>query len=314
MNRRRFIGASAILASTSAVTASMPISLKAFSPPASPDLVVHTGTDYFLATRQAIEKAGGIGRFVPENSSVGLLINSRFDYRSALVKPEITLAILDLVMQTHPRDVILLQAVDQSYWEQTVYSEIMSKWPPVFRQVTTNVPPATFNHGDFVMLSTIPGARQLKDVEVVRQLQDLDIFINVPQIKHHNLTLITGALKNMMGICTRKTNVSFHLGSGKKNDPGYLAECIADINLLRRPDLVVADATELIINNGPSGPGDAIKPDKILVSKDPVAIDAYGCRIMGFDVGDILSISAAYEAGLGEMNLDLLNVVESYQE
>lgn len=310
MDRRTFIGSTAALASVSALAASLPLGLKAFSSP-YPDLVVHQAGDYFEGTRQAIANAGGIGRFVPEGASVGILINSRFDFRSTLVKPEIAVALIDLVMERHPTDLVLLQAVDQSYWDQCQNGQVMANWTYMLRQVASNVPPATFNDGDFITIGTIPGAKNLKEVEVVRQIMEIDVLINVPIIKHHNLTLITGALKNMMGICTRKTNVSFHLGSGIKNDQAYLADCIADINLLRKCDLVVADATELIVTNGPSGPGDTIQPDKILVSADPVAIDAYGCRIMGLEAGDIHSIVSASGAGLGEMNLEKLTILES---
>ena len=109
-----------------------------------------------------------------------------------------------------------------------------------------------------MIVEEIKGAKFVKNAEVVKRFLEVDVFVNVPLIKHHATTHLTGALKNMMGITTRKTNVGFHLDSGVKNDPGYLGQCIADINLFRKPDLVVADATELIITNGPSGPGEVI--------------------------------------------------------
>jgi uncharacterized protein (DUF362 family) len=314
MNRRKFLGSTAVLASGAAIGASLPVSMKAFSPMAGPDLVVHKATNYFLGVKEAIGHAGGISRFVPGKSSIGILINSAFEIRPALVKPEISLGLLDLLMETNPKEIIFLQAVTPEYWNTAPYNEIKGNWPLDLQQVASNVFPATYNDKDFMILGTIPGAKQLKDIEIVKKFTEVDVFINVPIIKHHSLTLLTGALKNMMGICTRKTNVSFHLGSGTKNDPGFLAECITDINLVRRPDLVVADATELIINNGPAGPGDTIKPDKILVGADPVAVDAYGCTIMGYDPGETPSIINAYEAGLGEMDISRLDILQTNQQ
>jgi len=314
MNRRRFLGTTAVLASSSALASSLPVGLASFLPGDEPDLVVHTCQDYFSGVRQAIDYAGGISRFIPSRSSIGILINSAFDIRAAYVKPEISLGLIELLMETDPKEIILLQAVSKEYWDSVPQGTRMEMWGPLVTQVSTNVFPATYNEEDFMILPSIPGALHLKEAEMVRRFAEVDAFINVPLIKHHNLTLLTGALKNMMGVLTRKTNVTFHLGSGVKNDPAYLSECISDINLYRKPDLVVADATELIITNGPAGPGDTIQPNKILAGKDPVIVDAYGATIMGYLPEDILAVVKAHEAGLGEMDLAKAIVLETSQK
>jgi uncharacterized protein (DUF362 family) len=138
----------------------------------------------------------------------------------------------------------------------------------------------------------------------------VDVFISIPVLKHHATTILTGALKNMMGLTTRKTNVTFHLGSGKRNDPEYLAQCIADLNLVRKPDLTIADATEFITGNGPSGPGPLKKMDIIAGSTDPVAIDSFGATCLDMQPYDIITVQKAYDHGLGEMDLSKLTIVE----
>jgi uncharacterized protein (DUF362 family) len=310
MNRRKFLGSTAFLASSVVIAGSAPLVSRAFSVTEFPDLVAVKGDDYFEMVKMAIRESGGIHRFVPEGSSVGILVNSRFEHKGAMVNPEITLALVDLLMGTQPKEIIFLQLIDSIYWEGCDHSYLLEGFLPVISQVENNAFPSVFNEQDFMIIEQIPDAKCLKQVEVIKKLMDVDVFINVPLIKHHGLTLITGALKNMMGVSTRKTNVSFHLGSGEKNDPGYLGQCIADLNLIRKPDLIVADATELIINNGPSGPGDTIKPDTLYVSTDPVAIDSFGCKIMDLMPEDIHSIVCAYEAGLGEMDLNKINILE----
>jgi uncharacterized protein (DUF362 family) len=114
----------------------------------------------------------------------------------------------------------------------------------------------------------------------------------------------------MMGLTTRKTNVSFHLGSGVRNDPDYLAQCIADLNLVRKPDLTVADAIEFITGNGPSGPGPLKRMDLVVAGTDPVAVDAFGATCLDMSPSDILTVTKAYDHGIGEMDLGKLSVVE----
>jgi uncharacterized protein (DUF362 family) len=114
----------------------------------------------------------------------------------------------------------------------------------------------------------------------------------------------------MMGLTTRKTNVTFHLGSGVRNDPEYLAQCIADLNLIRKPDLVIADAIEFITGNGPSGPGPLKRLDTVIAGTDPVAIDAFGATCLDMKPSDILTVQRAYELKIGEMDLSKLSILE----
>ncbi|WP_394698577.1 hypothetical protein [uncultured Desulfobacter sp.] len=46
-------------------------------------------------------------------------------------------------------------------------------------------------------------------------------------------------MKNMMGLTSSSTNHFFHFGSGSSgwyDDPKFLSQCIANVNLVRRPE------------------------------------------------------------------------------
>ena len=63
----------------------------------------------------------------------------------------------------------------------------------------------------------------------------------------------------MMGTTAYSTNHFFHFGSGSSgyyDDVEFLSQCIADVNLVRAPDLSIFDGTEVITTNGPSGQED----------------------------------------------------------
>ncbi|MFC2133431.1 DUF362 domain-containing protein [Bacteroidota bacterium] len=277
--------------------------------PEETDLAVVTGENYFENTIKAVDALGGIEKIVAEGSKVGLLINSDFEHKGAYVHPDISIAVVKMSFDAGASEVICLQHVEDEYWKRSSlyeeYKDVISN----VKTVKSNKFPCEFNDNDFTKIID-ENAVHLKDAEVVKALFDVDVFINIPIAKHHATTHLTGALKNMMGVCTRKTNVGMHLNGPSRNDPDYLSQSIADIHLFRKADLVVADAVEFITTNGPNGPGEIKKLDKVLASTDVVAADAYCAGLLGYSVDEILVVKKAYDLGLGEMDLSKINIKE----
>jgi uncharacterized protein (DUF362 family) len=240
---------------------------------------------------------GGMKKFIKKGDSVGILVNSAFDIQGAYVHPDITLAAIDMCFEAKAKEVVCLQAIDPAYWQR---SEHFQKYQPLFgnvRQVESNVFPAEFNDDEWIRMEQINGAKGLKDVEVIKALMEVDKLINIFIAKHHAGTQYTGALKNSMGYCTRKTNIFYHLGSGERNNPDFLAQCIADINLLRQPDLILGDATEFIVTNGPSGPGDISNLDKVFAGTNLVAMDALGAKYNDLSIEEVPTLIKAEAMG-----------------
>jgi uncharacterized protein (DUF362 family) len=242
---------------------------------------------------------------------VGLLVNSDFTEKGTFTHPDIALATMFLCWEAGAREMVFLQPVKDEYWRRSSNFTSHRYLVDSSKSVESNVFPAVYNLEDFVILESIDKAVYLRNVEIIRKIREVDVFINLPVLKHHASTILTGALKNLMGLTTRKTNVTFHLGSGKRNDPEYLAQCIADLNLVRKPDLVVADATTFITANGPEGPGPLKNPDLVVAGTDPVAIDALGATYLDYQPDDILSIRKAFDVGVGEMDLSKLIISET---
>ena len=136
--------------------------------------------------------------------------------------------------------------------------------------------------------------------------------MNIPIAKHHVGTLFSGNLKNLMGGLDHETNASFHTGSGKAEyeDVDFLSQCIADLNTLRTQNLCVVDATVVLASNGPAGPGDLLRPMKVVAGTDPVAVDAYGVRLHGRAPREVVMLGKAAAAGVGRVDVDKLKVQE----
>ena len=153
----------------------------------------------------------------------------------------------------------------------------------------------------------IPGGLVLKDARITKDLWECDVFINISITKHHEGVRYSGALKNMMGLCPFTTNSYFHWGTLKLGwyaDVDHLSQCIADLNLIKKPDLCISDATSFITENGPYGPGRLGGAETVVASMNRVSLDAFCCRFLGLQPEDVLMIRKASLHGLGEMNLD----------
>jgi ferredoxin len=115
---------------------------------------------------------------------------------------------------------------------------------------------------------------------------------------------MTGALKNIFGTIPGLRKAEFHL---THPDIEGFSRMIADLNGLVRSRLVVMDAIRAMEGNGPTG-GDLVNVGVLILSVDPVASDAVGCRIMGFDPDSIPAITMAEESGLGNARMERIEI------
>lgn len=310
ITRRKFIEKSGVIGITAAGAVAFPglSSCSLFNDPA--DIAVIQGQNYFNNTIKAIEQIGGMEIFIPSGSKVGLLINSDFDVHGAYVNPDISIAAIKMMKEAGAAEITFLQVVKEEYWQRSSYFEEYKELLAALKSVESNAFPAEFNENDFVRFENMEGAISLEKTEVAKKWLDCDVFVNIPIAKHHMTTLLTGALKNIMGVSTREANITFHLGSGERNDPDYIAQCIVDQNMLKKTNLCIADATEVLADNGPSGPGTVETPAKIVAGTDIVAIDALCSTFIGFEPDEILTTVKGHEMGLGNKNYNELNIVE----
>jgi uncharacterized protein (DUF362 family) len=158
----------------------------------------------------------------------------------------------------------------------------------------------------------IPRGVALKHAEMRQALFDCDVVINLPIAKHHAGTGFTGCLKNMMGACSGSTNRFFHNGSGASEEYGdvaFLSQCVADVNLVRKPDLCVCDATEYLVTNGPAGPGELGRAQSVVAGSDPVAVDACAAQsFLKLRPERVAMIQKASAHGIGRIDWEKLQI------
>lgn len=107
-------------------------------------------------------------------------------------------------------------------------------------------------------------------------------------------------IKNLMGVVWDR-------GWWHRND---LHQCIADFMTYRTPDLTVVDAYRVLKVNGPMGVSDddTILMKAVLLSCDPVAVDAAASRMFGIDPAEINYMTRTRDFGIGTMDLGSINI------
>ncbi|MDP4221940.1 MAG: DUF362 domain-containing protein [Bacteroidota bacterium] len=147
----------------------------------------------------------------------------------------------------------------------------------------------------------ISGGIRLKSAKVHEILLETDVFINVPVLKDHNSVRMTACLKNTMGIVWDR-------GYWHSNN---LNQCIADYALFeKKPALNVVDCYNVIVKHGPQGVSreDLVQMKSQILTPDWVAADAASAKMLGIDPQRIDYIPIAHKMGIGNMNLESLEI------
>lgn len=143
---------------------------------------------------------------------------------------------------------------------------------------------------DLIKVQIRDARSEIKHVMLPRILLEADHIINLPVFKSHASMVFSCALKNIKGVVQDKVHYEMHRTN--------LAMAMMDIWSVVKADLTIAD---LIYPAEGFGPHSAVPLDFgcVVASKDPVALDATACRMVGLDISLVDYFEAARERGLG---------------
>jgi uncharacterized protein (DUF362 family)/Pyruvate/2-oxoacid:ferredoxin oxidoreductase delta subunit len=145
----------------------------------------------------------------------------------------------------------------------------------------------------------------LDKVHVSKAALDADVLINLPKLKTHSLTVLTGGVKNIYGTIPNGLRTRFH---GEYVRPQNFGQVLVDIFSAIKPHLTIMDGIAAMEGEGPAS-GSLREVGVILASQDTVALDAVATKIIGLDPMDIYTTKYATERRLGVGNLQDIEVV-----
>jgi uncharacterized protein (DUF362 family) len=136
--------------------------------------------------------------------------------------------------------------------------------------------------------------------------RDSVTYINLPKLKTHSMARVTLGIKNQWGFPQ-------HEDRGK--DHNYnLHSKLVDVYEYIKPDITIIDGATGGTVHGHYPPTAwenlLVKQFNILIGgRDTLAVDVIGARIFGLTIDEIPHLKIAYERGLGEGDLNKINVI-----
>jgi uncharacterized protein (DUF362 family) len=270
--------------------------VKSFLPrdlPDLPQLVIAKGEDPAALVRAAVDALGGMKRFISRGDVVALKPNigwARVPAQAANTHPDVVGETVRLCFEAGAKRVIVsdvsLNDAQRSFDLSGIRLAALSAGAEVL------LPQERF------FRERVLGGEMLRRWSVYLPLVEADKVINVPVMKHHNLSIATGAMKNWYGL----------LGGNRNQLHQNIHLSIADLATFMRPTLTILDAFRVLVRNGPQGGSfrDVVLRKQVVASIDQVAADAYGVTLLGRKATEIPYLTLAEERRIGTLHWDRL--------
>jgi uncharacterized protein (DUF362 family)/NAD-dependent dihydropyrimidine dehydrogenase PreA subunit len=249
------------------------------------------------ATRRAIDLIGGISSFIKPASTV-------------LIKPNLLMAKEPKFgVDTHPevvRAVIkILKGINCSLY----LGDGPSVWGNQEKQVDevyerSGVKRVCEEEG--VELVKFEKRRWRNEFPLTTWLDVCDYFVSIPKFKTHDLTILTGAVKNLFGLVVGTYKAELHKKYFAVED---FAKILVDIYEEAKPHLIIIDGIVAMEDDGPATAGKLRNTGLILAGSDGVALDSILALIMGLEPLDILTTKEAAKRGLGVTDINLMDIL-----
>src|SRR5512136_1478362 len=302
ITRRQFIKGTAAAATIPLFSKSLPFYGSLVHAAEESDLVIAKNGSASQLLQAAMAPLGGMGRFIKKGQRVVIKANiawARTPDQACTNNPDLFSALIKMCYDTGAKRVAV--------WDHTCDNYQFCFSRSGLKETAQKAGADLFSgHGrNSYKQVEVQRGKKLKTVEILRDVLESDVFINFPIPKQHFATELTLGMKNLIGI-TWDMEQLHKIG---------LHQCIADVNTVRKPDLVVMDAIRILTTNGPKGPGKTEDIGEVIASADIVAADAYAAAFFKhpktgkpFKPEEIQFVKNAYDLGLGQINLSKVRV------
>ncbi len=251
-----------------------------------------TDAEVFASVRDTVALAGGIPEKVARARKILIKPNyvganskptddeiRRHDGRFvSCAEPTVTRAVVAMVREANPHaEIIVAEGVDYPVGRT---AEDVFRVMDALRLVEEfGVRLVNANEGEIVQ-ATVPGGGLIhRSVYLNRDVAGVDAVVSVAKLKAHGTAGVTMSVKNMFGILPFP-----RYGSTFRNfmHTNYfrLMRIIVDIATTLPPDLAVVDG---LVGSNFGMDHEPVETNVLLAGHDPVATDAVGAAVMGFD-------------------------------
>ena len=331
LDRRGFLllGAGALAAASAAFKWGRTLTTRAcksvppnpFTAAGKPLLVVVEGEDLHAMMRAGIEALGGLEPLAKLGSEAlfrgNYVMSQPYPVTTA---PEFVLAVAAELKRAGMSKTSLLDT-SGTRLSADIQPEHMLRRLGVLDKLTQGGVPVLardfLDPDEFVFVQN-PAWPIAKPVAVHRLLHEAPIVVSLPVVKRHGWVNFTCALKMHFGSVAMADRMIVHTKDSDGRS-GLMQQRLVHFADAVRPQLNIVDARAILARSGPGLSGGAeVVPgvNKIILSGDMVAVDAYCARLMAqhdatFNIDMVApQLKHAAALGLGKADLDAVKVVE----
>jgi len=128
----------------------------------------------------------------------------------------------------------------------------------------------------------------------------IDYFISLPKLKGNNYAELSLSVKNNFGLISKKERLKYH--------DDRLHEHLADLELIRQPDIIVTDAIISGQGNGPSET-DPVETGMLIVGTNCLAVDITCCYLIGKNPKEIRHLRLLSERDIGPLDIHDIDII-----
>ena len=258
------------------------------------------GNDPEKLVYEVLEPFGGVKALIQSKSTVVIKPNAGHPApaeTSVNTNPEVVAALIKEVRKANPKEIILAEAAAMGCdtMESLKVSGILKAAEDAGVDKVIDIK----KDEDLLDIPIRDARSAIKKMRLPRFLLEAEHIINLPIFKTHCSMVFTCALKNMKGVVQDKVHFQMHQTN--------LAEAMMDLWSIIKADLNIAD---MIRPAGGFGPHTTIPMEMgcLVAGKDPVAVDATACRMVGLGINLVEYFIPARERGLGNFEEDLIDI------
>ncbi|UCH87276.1 MAG: DUF362 domain-containing protein [Dehalococcoidia bacterium] len=251
---------------------------------------------------------GGIAKVIPSGSKVHIKPNGVHFAAGAYTDPAVLDALLTYLIDHGYNRLALMENCTQGVATRLVFE--VNGYADIARQ-----------HGaELVYLDeggTVPYTLEGEEVpiRISRRLYESFIdpsrhpgnfYLSLPKLKTHSMTTMTLGVKNQQAFPIDEDRMHFH---GHET----LHPRLARLYRMVQPDFCIIEGVTAIFN-GHIPPTALLRESSVQLNvliggQDTVAVDTVGCKVMGYAIEEVEHLRLAAEWGLGEGQLDNIEVI-----
>ena len=258
------------------------------------------GTDAEKMVAEALAHLGGLDSLIKPHATIVVKPNAGHPAppdSSVNTSPAVVAAVITELRKANPKEIILAEsaAIGCDTFECLESSGIKKAAEEAGVDRIIDIK----SDEDLIEVPIEDARSDIKKASLPRFLIEADHVVNVPIFKSHVSMVFTCALKNIKGVVQDMVHYLMH-----QTD---LAAAMMDLWAIIKPDLTIADLIRPMEGFGPHS-GMPTDFGCIVAGKDPVALDATICRMVGLDIDKVDYFEAALERGLGKVSRDEIEI------